>query len=321
MKSLFYIAAFFVLTCCTLSCTHTAERFDEVERLLQSDPQAAFERLNGYDVSEFEDSATLARWALLYSEAMVANRLVAPRDTIVNIAIDYYSRHGIYDKLAKAQALKLQLSRGVGDADALSTARYAQKEKEFQLYKEKARRRQIVLCGLVVLLLALGIIGWQRQRLALASARNEALMAEASSLHEGLSHTQTVMSAVLLRRFSAIDQLCNTYYESAGTKAEQKNISATVKAQITSIREDAKMFAEIENDVNACRKGIAETVKPLLKPEEFRLFIFLACGLSNRAIALLMGESIEVIYKRKSRLKAKVTGMDLPEKDAVLDVF
>lgn len=321
MKSLFYIAAFFVLTCCTLSCTHTAERFDEVERLLQSDPQAAFERLNGYDVSEFEDSATLARWALLYSEAMVANHLVAPRDTIVNIAIDYYGRHGIDDKLVRAQVLKQQLSCGVGDADALSTARYAQKEKEFQLYKEKARRRQIVLCGLVVLLLALGIIGWQRQRLALASARNEALMAEASSLHEGLSHTQTVMSAVLLRRFAAIDQLCNTYYESAGTKAEQKNISATVKAQITSIREDAKMFAEIENDVNACRKGIAETVKPMLKPEEFRLFIFLACGLSNRAIALLMGESIEVIYKRKSRLKAKVTGMDLPEKDAVLDVF
>ena len=321
MKSLFYIAALFVLTCCTLSCTHTTRSFDEVERLLQSDPQAAVERLNGYDVSEFEVSATLARWALLYSEAMVANRLVAPRDTIVNIAIDYYGRHGIDDKLARAQALKQQLNRGVGDADALSTARYVQKEKEFQLYKEKARRRQIVLCSLIVGLVALGIIGWQRQRLRLASVRNEALMAEASSLHEGLSRTQTVMSAVLLRRFADIDELCSTYYESAGTKAEQKNISATVKSRITSIREDAKMFAEIENDVNACRKGIAETVKPMLKPEEFRLFVFLACGLSNRAIALLMGESIEVIYKRKSRLKAKITGMDLVEKAAITEVF
>lgn len=321
MKSLFYIAAFFVLTCCTLSCTHSAERFDEVERLLLSDPQAAFERLNAYDVSEFEDSATLARWALLYSEAMVANRLVAPRDTIVNIAIDYYGRHGIDDKLARAQALKQQLSSGVGDADALSTARYVQKEKEFQLYKEKARRRQIVLCSLIVVLIALGIIGWQRQRLRLASVRNEALMAEASSLHEGLSRTQTVMSAVLLRRFAAIDELCSTYYESAGTKAEQKNISAAVKAQITSIREDAKMFAEIENDVNECRKGMAAEVKPLLKPEEFRLFIFLACGLSSRAIALLMGESIEVIYKRKSRLKAKITGLDVAGNPILLDIF
>ena len=320
MKSLFYFAVFFVLTCCTLSCTHTAEIFDEEERLLRSDPEAALGKLNQYDISEFQDSATMARWALLYSEAMVATHLVAPRDTIVNIAIDYYARHGINDKLVRAQLLKRQLSSGDA-ADALSSALYVQKEKEFRIYKEKVKHQQYMLCGLVVLLLALGIIGWQRQRLRLASVRNEALMAEASSLHEGLSRTQTVMSAVLLRRFSDIDELCNTYYESAGTKAEQKNISTTVKSRITSFREDAKVFNEIESDVNACRHGIAETVKPLLKPEEFRLFVFLACGLSNRAIALLMGESIEVIYKRKSRLKAKIAGMELAGKDIVLADF
>ena len=50
-------------------------------------------------VAEFEDSATMARWALMYSEAMVANNLAAPADTIVDIAVDYYGSHSDYERL------------------------------------------------------------------------------------------------------------------------------------------------------------------------------------------------------------------------------
>lgn len=96
---------------------------------------------------------------------------------------------------------------------------------------------------------------------------------------------------------------------------------ANVKSQIETISKDAAVFAEIENDVNVCRNGIAGNVKSLLKPEEYRLFVFLACGLSNRTIALLMGERIEVIYKRKSRLKAKISGLQLRDNASFADIF
>lgn len=319
MRRLFYIVILIVVTSCTYS-SHFQKDLNEAEALMQNDPAKALEQLNGFDVSEFEDSADMARWALLYSEAMVANRITAPRDTIVNIAIDYYGSHGFDSELSKAQSLKQQLS-APGESDALCTALYVQKEKEFQLYKERVRRQQYLFCGLIVLLIAAGVIYWQRQRLKLAAMRNEALIAEASSLRDGLSQKQSDMTDVLARRFSTIDELCNTYYESAGTKGEQKKIAAKVKSQIDAIRNDDAVFADIETDVNRCRCGIAAAIEPLLKPDEYRLFVFLACGLSNRAIALLMGESIEVIYKRKSRLKSKIPGLGLPEKAAILEVF
>ncbi|MDE5633854.1 MAG: hypothetical protein K2I51_04245, partial [Muribaculaceae bacterium] len=76
----------------------------------------------------------MARWALLYSEAMVANRLSAPSDTIVNIAVDYYRQQNLTDQYQKASRLK-ELILSSDDADALATALYIQKEKEFFLYR------------------------------------------------------------------------------------------------------------------------------------------------------------------------------------------
>lgn len=319
MHGLLYIIILIVVTSCTYS-SHSINDLNEAEALMLDEPAKALDRLNGLDVSEFEDSADMARWALLYSEAMVANKISAPRDTIVNIAIDYYESHGLDEKASKALALKEKLSV-TGEYNELCAVLYAQKEKEFELYKERVRGEQYLLCGLIVLLIAAGVICRQRQRLRLAAMRNETLIAEASSLRDGLSQKQIVMTDVLARRFSTIDELCNTYYESAGTKVEQKNIASKVKSQIDAIKNDEVVFAGIERDVNECRGRIAAAIKPQLKTEEFRLFVFLACGLSNRAIALLLGENIEVIYKRKSRLKSKISGLDLPEKAAILKIF
>ena len=44
----------------------------------------------------------MARWALLYSEAMVVNQLSAPTDSIINIAVDYYGHHNLKDQFKKA---------------------------------------------------------------------------------------------------------------------------------------------------------------------------------------------------------------------------
>lgn len=91
MRCLLYIILLLVVTGCSYSSSTSTNGLDEAERILHSDPTAALEKLNGFDVTEFQDSASMARWALLYSEALVANRLTAPTDTIVNIAIDYYA--------------------------------------------------------------------------------------------------------------------------------------------------------------------------------------------------------------------------------------
>ena len=105
MRTLLYMAILLVITGCSCSSPRLRE-LDEAQRMITEDPRAALDCLNVIDVSEFGDSATMARWALLYSEAMVANNLSAPTDTIINIAVDYYERHNERAEFQQACRLK-----------------------------------------------------------------------------------------------------------------------------------------------------------------------------------------------------------------------
>lgn len=312
MRIMLYIAILLTVAGCSFS-TSMPVALDEAQRLMQSDPSAALSRLNGLDVSEFQDSATMARWALLYSEAMAANHISAPTDTIVDIAIDYYGRHNRYDEFQKASRLKA-LIKSTDSTNALATALYLQKEKEFLLYKERAKHQLYIFAGIAILLMTTGIILWMRQRMKLQSLQNETLMAEASGLksqvkanRSDISRLESKLHGLLENRFTLIDSLCQIYYESQGTKSERKAIIDKVKSEIEAVRTDS--FDKMEQAVNDCRNNLLITVKnscPNLKTDDYHLLVYLASGLSTRTISLLLGESVDVIYKRKSRLKSRL---------------
>lgn len=327
MRGLLYMIILVIIT----SCSYSGSRLkvlDDAQRLIQNDPSAALSKLNEVDVSEFQDSATMARWALLYSEAMAANRLSAPTDTIVNIAIDYYGRHNHTAEFNKASRLKTQIQSS-DQRDALATALYLQKEKEFLLYKERAKRELYLLCSLMILLVAAGIIIWMRQRIRIQHLQNETLMAEAYGLkcqieasRGDVSRLEMKLQGLLDKRFSLIDSLCQTYYESHGTKSERKAIIDKVRNEIESARTDS--FPEMEQAVNDCRDNILVKIKeskPDIKTDDYMLLVFLASGLSTRTISLLMDESVEVVYKRKSRLKSRLRESTKDIKEDVMAIF
>ncbi len=327
MRGLIYIVMLLIISGCGYSGSQD-EVLDEAQCLMQSAPSEALSRLNGVDVSEFTDSATMARWALLYSEAMVVNRLSAPTDTIVNIAIDYYGRHNLTEELQKAKQLRT-LIQSTAESDALATALYVQKEKEFFLYKERCKREQFMMFSLTGLILAIGVILWMRQRMKLQAVKNEALMAEASGLkcqidasRGDVGRLEAKLRGLLENRFALIDSLCQTYYESQGTKTERKALVDKVRSEIESVRTDS--FDKLEQAVNDCRGNLLVNVRkhyPAIKPEEYQLLVYLASGLSSRTISLLLGESVEVVYKRKSRLKARLRETVAPLCPEISDVF
>lgn len=330
MRMLLYIFLLLVVAGCSYSSTAVTKELDCVQEIMCSDPRTAFERLNALEVAEFEDSATMARWALMYSEAMVANNLAAPADTIVDIAVDYYGSHSDYERLRRAKQVKSMLQL-CGDTDALVCALYAQKEKEYMLYRERTERLRYIFAGAMLLFCAICIIVWQRNRLRIRNIQNEALVAEASSLREGLSRHMSecsVMESKLLsmlsRRFNVIDDLCETYYATQGTKAERKSIVDRVRSQIDALKADEGLFSEMESAVNECLGDMlalfAEEL-PNLKRDDYRMMVYLACNLSNRTIALLIGESVDVVYKRKSRLKARISASGCPHSALFLSVF
>ena len=327
MRGLLYIVILLILAGCGYS-GFQPRVLDDAQRLMDSDPTEALSKLNSLDVSELQDSATLARWALLYSEAMVANHLAAPTDTIVNIAIDYYGNHNQTDEYQKALRLKA-LNQSSNKSDALASALYLQKEKEFFLYKERVRHGQLIFIGIVVVLIAVGVIVWMRQRLKLQTLRNDALMAEASSFKNQIeaskgdvSRLESKLQSLLENRFALIDSLCQTYYETQGTKAERKAIADKVKNEIEAVKTDS--FSQMEQTVNDCRDNLLLKVKkfyPDLKPEDYQLLVYLASGLSSRTISLLLGQSIDIVYKRKSRLKSRLKEKAQQSYPEILSVF
>lgn len=327
MRNLLYVIILLAVAGCSYSGSQP-KVLDEAQSLMHSDPSAALSRLNGVDVSEFRDSATMARWALLYSEALAVNRISAPTDTIVDIAIDYYGRHNLNDEFKKASRLKA-LIRSSDNTDALASAMYLQKEKEFLLYKERTKRQMYMFAGLVILLIAVGVIVWMRQRLRLQTMKNETLMAEASVLKNLIDTTngdigrmEIKLRGLLENRFTLIDSLCQTYYESQGTKTERKAVIDKVKSEIESVRTDS--FSKMEQAVNDCRDDLLVKVNeiyPSIKADDYQLLVYLACGLSTRTLCLLLGESVDVVYKRKSRLKSRMRESVAPVRPDIMTVF
>ena len=168
-------------------------------------------------------------------------------------------------------------------------------------------------------MLAFAVIVWLQQRVRLQSARNEVLLAEASGLKNQLTMSRSAIGdleiklhSLLENRFTLIDSLCQTYYESQGTKAERKAIIDKVRREIDALRADA--LPEMEQAVNDCRDNLLYTIKtkyPDIKSDDYQLLVYITCGLSARTISLLIGESVEVVYKRKSRLKARLKDRNL----------
>ena len=222
MRGLVYIILSMVLMGCVYTSSASRAELDDAGRMISSDPQEALRRLNRYDVSSFADSGDMALWALLYSEAMVANNLSAPTDTIVGIAIDYYGRHDQAEQYHRALRLKELLAAGL-PCNELASALYLQKEKEFMLYRERTSRERYVFVGLILILGAMMIIARQRQKIRIGKMRADVLMAEAMSLRESMASRESEccameakLSSSLSARFRTIDGLCDTYYASRG---------------------------------------------------------------------------------------------------------
>lgn len=63
------------------------------------------------------------------------------------------------------------------------------------------------------------------------------------------------------------------------------------------------------------------TEYPILKDEDYLLFLYIVVDFSARAISILIGESLPVVYNRKSSLKRKIQQGDSNMKERFLLEF
>lgn len=122
-------------------------------------------------------------------------------------------------------------------------------------------------------------------------------------------------------RFTMLDSLFSSYYESKATKNLRKKISDEVEKLILDLKSNERL-AEFEINLNKNGHNIVALLKedfPDLKDIDYRLFIYSLLGFSNTAIALFLNEDkLESIYNRKARLKNKIKKSDSLNKELFL---
>lgn len=95
-----------ILAVCLCSCFHTSDVgrvLDQAEICLSTAPDSAFVALDSLDRSLLNTKKLQARHALLYSQALEKVGIEVYDDSIINIAIDYYSSVGDDENMLKAR--------------------------------------------------------------------------------------------------------------------------------------------------------------------------------------------------------------------------
>ena len=113
------------------------------------------------------------------------------------------------------------------------------------------------------------------------------------------------LKELLENRFAEIRELAGTYYEFGYSKKLQKKVEQLLSFQ--SFGQD--MFEVIENVVNAKNNGVIEKIRaeyPSITEDNIKLLNLIYAGFSPQEISVIINDTPQNIYVRKSRLKRKL---------------
>ena len=163
LRTIIFIA---ILSFCFASCARsfrTAEQFlDEIEARLETQPDSAFVALDSLDRSMLGTKELRARHALLYTIALEKVGMEITSDSIINIAVDYYSSSGDEEMKEKALYYKNIIDQNAASVHKDTLALQQQKMIEERYTDKQAiidRGKSIwLLCLLVVFVVTVLIV-------------------------------------------------------------------------------------------------------------------------------------------------------------------
>lgn len=164
-----------ILSLCVGSCMHhndAGRLLDNAEAHLEMHPDSAFVALDSLDRSQLNTPELRARHALLYSIALEKCGISMMNDSIINIAVSYYSNKGDKEKADKALLWRDIILEHAGKVDVTDTLqrqnariiqeRYADK---LELVEKRRQTWAIVLISMGILTFCIIIIRRYARRL------------------------------------------------------------------------------------------------------------------------------------------------------------
>ncbi len=249
---------------------------------------------------------------------------VAQRRGDYRSAFDYSSRYiSLKDSLEFAAR-----SESVREAEQ----QFVQRRLEEENYRMKMRGYRIagayVLGVLLVVVAVVLLVRQYRSRLAkkdilLAEYANnmDALgskVASAENQRENLLSQLDVHKAkekelkdLLENRFAEVKELVRTYYEFGDSKKLHKKVDDLLKMQLS-----GDNFAVMEQVVNAKNNDVIRKVReryPNMREDNVKLLCLIYAGFSAQEISVILNDTPQNIYVRKSRLKKSLQELILQD--------
>lgn len=164
-----------ILSLCVGSCIHhndAGRLLDNAEAYLDVHPDSAFVALDSLDRRQLNTPELRARHALLYSIALEKCGISIMNDSIINIAVNYYSNKGDKEAADKALQWREKILESAGNIELTDTLqrqnskiiqeRYADK---LELVEKRRQTWAIILAALAVLAFCIAIIRRYAHRL------------------------------------------------------------------------------------------------------------------------------------------------------------
>lgn len=197
-----------------------------------------------------------------------------------------------------------------------------------ELLRRERLKNERLLWGMIVMVIvvvSVVVIYMLRRNLREKERRQEAIISAAEHLRADLRHQLEANSRIsgavrelFRQKYAVVDTLCAAYYESKGLKHEKKRIVAEVERLMGEFSDTDKGFDRLSEYADRYTDGAFTAFRndfPKLRNEDYRLFLYMIMGLGARSISLLLDEKIEVVYNRKSRLKARIRNSDVARRD------
>lgn len=135
------------------------------------------------------------------------------------------------------------------------------------------------------------------------------------------SKMQQAINTLFEQKYETINNLCDIYFQSDAYPNKQNKVYLQIKSIIDNLGSDPKTILKLEEYANRYLNNIIIKFRndyPNIKEADILLFLYSAIGFSSRAISSFLNENIDVIYNRKSRLKARIKASSATEKDTFL---
>lgn len=133
-------------------------------------------------------------------------------------------------------------------------------------------------------------------------------------------HSQ--VADLFYKQYELLDKLSNTYYETHGIRHDKESIYKLVKAEINKIANDKGTMVQLEKIVNRHKRNVINLVRteiPNISQRDIKLLCYIYAGFSAKSISIFIGETTGNILTRKYRLRNKISKLNTPNAQIILE--